>query len=106
MTGLIITCVLCWLGGFFINGFTLYQILLIVPTIMFSVRKVGIHIKMSNILVPEIMFLFFSIVWRLLFKKFILWKFLVSMVLRIIFICIIVYDDTVYVYKQEERKKI
>lgn len=106
MTTLIIISAFCWIAGFFVNKITLYQILVIVPTIMFCVRKVGIHLKMSNIVTAEVMFIIFSSIWKLLFHKFVIWKFFVSLLLRIIFICVVIYDDTVYVYKQEERKKV
>ena len=105
LSTLIIIAVLTWIGGFFLNGFTLYNIMVIVPIIMFSVRKFGIHMKMSSIVASEVGFLFASTVWRLLFGKFILWKFLVTILIRAIFIIVVVYDDTVYIYKQEERKK-
>ena len=102
---LIIVSAILWIGGFFINGFTVYQILLIIPTIMFAMRKFGIHIKLANILLVEFFFLFASTVWRLIFHKAILWRWLVSLLIRIIFFCIIIYDDTVYVYVTEEKKK-
>lgn len=105
MTGLIVTSLTLWIAGFFVNKFTLYQVMIVIPTVMFSVRKVGIHLKPSSIITAEIMFLFFSTVWKLLFHKFVLWRFLLSILLRVIFICIVMYDDTVFIYKQEERKK-
>lgn len=105
LNGLIIASYILWFGGFFVNGFTLYQVMLIVPTTMFALRKFGIHIKMSNIVVTEGLLLFFSVAWRLLFHKFVLWSFIVSIIIRLIFICIDIYDDTVYVYVSEERKK-
>lgn len=84
----------------------MYTFILIIPTAMFALRKVGIHIKFGNIMACEILFLFFSLVWRLMFHKFVLIKFLLSILVRIVFIGIVIYDDTVYVYVSEERKKI
>lgn len=106
LTGLIIVSVICFLVGFFINGFTLYNVALLIPTIMFSVRKVGIHCKLGNILACEILFLFFSIVWRLMFHKFSLLKFILSILVRAVFILVVVYDDTAYVYVSEEKKRL
>ena len=106
LTGFIITAFVCWILGFVINGFTLYNVVLIVPTIMFSVRKIGIHVKFGNIMVVEIMFLFFSFMWRCLFHKFHIIKFLLSILVRAVFIIICIYDDTVFVYVNEERKKL
>lgn len=105
LTALIIVSVICWVAGFFINGFTLYGVVTLVPTVMFALRKFDIHIRMSNIITCEVLFLFFSIMWRLLFHKFSLLKLILTLVVRAIFILIVVYDDTVYVYVSEERKK-
>ena len=105
LSTLIIISGLTWFLGFFVNGFTLYQLMIVIPVIMFSLRKFGIHMKQSSIFAAEIGFLFASTVWRLIFGKFILWKFLLTILLRIIFVIVVIYDDTVYVYKQEERKK-
>lgn len=105
LSTLIIISGITWILGFFVNGFTLYQIMTVIPVIMFCVRKFGIHAKQSNIIACEVGFMFASIVWRLIFSKFVLWKFLLTLLLRIIFIGVVIYDDTVYVYKQEERKK-
>ena len=101
----IIACFICWIVGFFINGFTLYNVLILVPTIMFSVRKVGIRVKASSILTMDVLFLVFSVLWRLLFKNFLWGKFLLTLLVRFIFTCIVFYDDTAYVYITEERKQ-
>lgn len=106
LSGLILTSLILWIVGFFINGFSLYNFMLLVPTIMFAVRKIGIHVRYSNIVATEILLLFFSITWRLLFHKFFIIKFLLCIIVRIIFLCIVIYDDTVYIYVSEERKKI
>lgn len=98
--------VLCFVAGFFINGFCLYSVALIIPTIMFSVRKFGIHMKLGNIVACEVLFIFFSVVWRLMFHKLSLLRLLLCILVRIVFICICVYDDTVFVYVSEERKKV
>lgn len=105
LNGLIIASFVLWIGGFFINGFNLYNILLIIPTVMFAVRKFGIHVKMSNIIALEVVLLFFKVVFALIFHKFILWRFLVGLLLRGIFFGLVIYDDTVYVYVNEEKKK-
>lgn len=104
LNGLIITSFICWIAGFFINGFTLYNVLLIIPTIMFALRKFGIHIELSKILAPEILFLFFSTAWKLLFKKYLFVPWLIAVVVRLIFLGLVIYDDTMYVYVQEEKR--
>lgn len=102
---LIIISAVVWIAGFFVNGFTLYNVLLIVPTVMFALRKFDIHIRMSGIITCEVMFLVFSFLWRLLFKKLYVLKLILTLIIRLIFIIVVIYDDTVYVYVSEERKK-
>lgn len=106
LTTFIIVSFICWIIGFFINGFTLYNIVLLIPTIMFSVRKIGIHLKFGNIVTCEGLFLFFSIMWRLLFNSFHIIPLLLSILVRLVFMIIVYYDDTTFVYVQEERKKV
>ncbi len=103
---LIIIAVVCWIAGFFINGFCLYNVLLIIPTVMFAIRKFGIHIKYSTIIGVEILFLFFSISYRLLFHNFHIVALLLCILVRAVFLVICIYDDTVYVYVNEERKRV
>lgn len=102
----IIVAAICWLLGFFVNGFCVYNIALIIPTIMFAVRKIGIHIKFSNICTCEGLFLFASIVFRCIFGSFRWIPLLLGILLRVIFLGVVLYDDTVYVYVSEERKKV
>lgn len=104
LTTFIIVSFITWIVGFFINGFTLYNVLIIVPTVMFSLRKVGIHCSMGSIIGAELLMLFFSIMWRLIFHKFELLRFILALIVRIIFICIVVYDETMFVYVSEEKK--
>ena len=103
---LIIISFLSYIAGFLVNGFTLYNVLLIIPTILFSIRKVGIHIKMSSIITTEVLFLVFSVLWRLMFNDFSIVGLILTVVIRIIFVCVVLYDDTVYVYVSEEKKKV
>lgn len=105
LNGLIITACILWVLGFFVKGFCLYQILVLVPTVMFAVRKFGIHLSMGAIIGTECLFLFFSTSYCLLFGKFAFVKFLLTILLRLIFVGIVAYDDTMYVYVSEERKR-
>ncbi len=105
LTVFIIIGFICWAAGFVINGFALYPIMCIIPTIMFALRKFDIHIKMSNIVATEIILLFFSITFKLIFHKFFIVKLLLTLLARAIFIGIVAYDDAAYVYVSEERKK-
>lgn len=106
LNAFIIVAIVCWIVEFFIHGFSLYALGLIIPTLMFSVRKVGIHIKFGNIVAADILLLFFSVVFKLIFHKFSFVKFLLGILVRAVFLIVCIYDDTVYVYVNEERKKI
>lgn len=94
-----------WLAGFFIRGkLTLYQMLLIIPVVMFALRKVGIKISAVNIIITEILFLFFSTVFTILFSSIDKTPYIICIIVRIISLIIPVIDDWLYVYVTEERK--
>lgn len=102
---MIIIQVLLWLAGFFIRGkLTLYQLLLIVPVIMFALRKVGIKISAVNIIITEILFLFFSTIFTILFSSIDKVPYFICIGVRVVSIIIPIIDDTLYVYVTEERK--
>ena len=103
---LIIMVFALWFGGFFVNGLTLYNVLLVVPVVMFTLRKFGIHVKLGTICLFEILFLFFSTTWRLLFTDVVWWRYWVGLALRVISVLVVVYDDFNYVYITEERKRL
>ena len=103
---LIIISFISWLAGFIPNGLCLYNIMLLIPTIMFSVRKIGMHVKQSNIFATELLLLFFSFMWRLLFHKLEWLRFIIGIIIRLIFVVIVIYDDATYVYVSEEKKKL
>ena len=106
LRNLIILVFAFWIGGFFVNGLTLYNCMLLIPVIMFSIRKFGIHVKLGTICLVEILLLFFSTTWRLLFTDVVAWRYWVGLALRVLSILVAVYDDTVYVYVTEERKRL
>lgn len=105
LTSYIISVYVIWILSLIAKGVSLYSILLLIPTSMFAVRKVGIHIKAGKIAVCEGLFLFFSISLSAIFGKLNIIRVLITVVLRIIFLIICFYEDTVYVYIQEERKR-
>lgn len=101
---MIIAQVVLWIAGFFVKGFSLYQVCLIVPVVLFAIRKFGIKIGCSHIIVCEVLFLFFSTIFTMLFSEIDTVRYVLSLVLRIISILIAVIDDTMYIYVTEERK--
>ena len=106
LNAFIIIGFISWLLGFFVNGVTLYTVLVLVPVVMFSLRKVGIHVQLGTIMTSEILFLFFSTAWKVLFHDFVWSEFLLTVLIRAIFLGIVIYDSVAYVYITEERKKL
>lgn len=105
LTVLIIIALICYIAGYFINGFTLYNVLLLIPTIMFIVRKAGIHVKLSSICIAEGVLLFFDMTYRLIFNRMNVAHFLLEILMRVIFLIVVIYDDANYVYVTEEVKR-
>ena len=101
---LIIIQFILWILGFFVRGISLYQVLLIIPVIMFAVRKFGTKIGCQHIIVVEALFLFFSTVMTLLFGHIVMIRYILSLLLRVVSCLIAVVDDTAYIYVTEERK--
>lgn len=107
MNGLIVMIILqliIWIAGFFVKGFTLYQCLLIIPVVMFAVRKFGLKVSSVHIVVVEVIFLFFSTIFTVLFGHFDKVPYVISILLRILSCTIAIIDDTLYIYVTEERK--
>ena len=96
--------VVLWIIGFFVKGFCLYQLALIIPVTMFAVRKFGVKIGSLHICVAEILFLFFSTVMTVLFSSIDWTSYLWGLVLRVLSCLIAILDDTFYIYVTEERK--
>ena len=103
---LIVIAFLCWIAGFVVNGITLYAFMLIVPTIMFSIRKVGVHMSMGSIVGIEVFFIIVSTIMKVLFNNFSLIELVLTIIIRAVFLIVVLYDDTVYVYVNEERKRV
>lgn len=101
---MIIAQIILWIAGFFVKGFCLYQLVLIVPVVLFAIRKFGIKIDCSHIIVCEVLFLFFSTIFTILFSEINTARYVISLLLRVASILIAVLDDTMYIYVTEERK--
>ena len=105
LTVLIITQFVLWIIGFFIRGFTLYQLCLVTVPICFSLRKFGIKVSYGSLIAIEILLLFFSTIFTLMFSEIDVTRYILSLIVRIISIIIAIVDDTMYIYVTEERKK-
>jgi hypothetical protein len=67
-------------------------------------RKFGVKISSVHIITMEVLFLFFSTVFTILFSELDVTRYVICLLLRIISCAIAVIDDTMYVYVTEERK--
>lgn len=97
--------ILSWVGAVYIKGFGLYTFSLLLPTILFLVRKFGYFISFKNIVISEGMFLFLSLTWNFIFATVSIKSYLLLVIVRAVFLLTVLYDDKVYVYVTEERKK-
>ena len=104
LINMIIFQFIIWIAGFFVKGFTLYQCVLIIPVVLFAVRKFGLRVSSVHIVVIEVIFLFFSTIFTILFGHIDKIPYIVSILLRILSCTIAIIDDTLYIYVTEERK--
>lgn len=105
LTVLIVIQFILWFAGFFVKGVSLYQLLLIVTPICFSLRKFGIKVGYGSIITIELILLFFSTTFTIMFSEIAVGRYIISLVIRLISIIIAIVDDTMYIYVTEERKK-
>lgn len=97
----VLTVIACW----FVAGFSLYSILIVIPVICFISRKVGYHIKFSSIVAFEVILLFLHFTLMFIFVEIKWLQLLFLLLIRAVFIITVLYDDTAYVYVSEERKR-
>lgn len=106
LSALIITQFVLWFIGFFIiGGISLYQLLLVSVPICFSLRKYGIKVSYGSLIAIDILLLFFSTTFTILFSEIDTVRYILCIVVRLISIIISIIDDTMYIYVTEERKK-
>lgn len=85
--------------------FNMITILSFVSTGLFMSRKVGHFCKMNTLLGLEFVGLFLDTAYRCIVHRFD-WKvFLITLILRAVFIGVAYYDMTVYVYVKEKHRK-
>ena len=94
-----------WIIGMIFTGITLYSILLLVPIVMFTLRKFAVKVSLGYMVTFEFLFLFFRVVFQLLRHGFDSRIFIVTLILRIISVLLVVIDNTHFIYVTEERKR-
>lgn len=102
---LIALAIIDWIVLFTVNHINIVTWVAFFTTATFVLRPFGVHTKLSKIVPVEILFAFLAFNGSLLFKTFDILIYLEMIGLRLIFYAIVYWDDTQYVYVQEEEEK-
>lgn len=105
MVVLIILSIIDLILMFVVNPVNLITWVAVFTTGSFVLRPFGIHVKVSKIIPVEVLLAFLAFNVSLIFKTFSLPTYLMMAGLRALFYLIVWYDDTQYVYIQEEEEK-
>lgn len=105
MNILIILSIMAWVGTAITQGLSLITIGSIVSTGLFCSRKIGHFCKLSTLLIIEGISLFITVAWQLLFNSFSWPRFIICIILRIVFLWICYYDMTQFTYVKEIHRK-
>ena len=104
MNALLISAGVLFLITAILNGFSFLTIFALITTIMFCGRKVGYYTTVEKVVPLEAFGMFFTSMLSLIFHKFVLWKFIVTLILRVAFVLLLWYDSTYFVYIKEEQR--
>ena len=88
--------------GFFVSPFLLLPLYEIVPTVMFCLRRIGIVVPFSKVRNTELTGDVILIVFGVILHKLTLLGVIGLAILRIIFLLTVYYDDTHYLYIEED----
>lgn len=105
MNAILIVCAICCIATWFVEGFTVLTIMATVATVLFCSRKVGHFCKYNTLIALEGVGTFLTLVIQAVFDKFVLSRFLITVVLQVIFLAVAYYDTHTYVYVKEIRRK-
>lgn len=105
MVILIILSILDLIAMFVVNPVNVITWVSIFTTGSFILRPFGIHVKVTKIIPVEVLIAFLAFNGSLIFRTFSIKTYLLMVLVRIIFYAIVWYDDTQYVYIQEEEEK-
>lgn len=105
MNAILISCAILLLITWIQQGFNLVSIMCTFTTLLFCSRKVGHFCKFNTLVVTECLTIFLVTVIQMLFKKFVLIKLVILLIIRLIFFGICLYDMTMFVYVKEKRRK-
>lgn len=101
LTVLVIIAAIIEVAGFIVSPFWLYPVFQIVPTVMFMARRIGVVTPMSKVRNVDItgFVLITALAW---FLGKLSWSILWVLLLRIIFLLIVWYDDKTFLYIEED----
>jgi hypothetical protein len=102
---LVFLSIISWIILFKINPYNIITWVALFTTGSFVLRPFGIHTKVTKIIPVEGLFAFLAFNGSLIFKTFDIVTYLLMIGIRLVFYAIVWYDDTQYVYVQEEEEK-
>jgi hypothetical protein len=97
--------IVAWLLTFIDYGFGIVSILVTITTGMFCCRKFGYFCKPTTLVVIEGIGIFLSTMLKMLFKSFVLSRFIILILLRLIFFAVVAYDVKTFIYVKEVHRK-
>lgn len=102
ITALCIMEIILGILGFVVSPYLLLPVYSIVPTLMFCARRLGIIVPFAKIRNTELTGDVIITVLGLIFHKLTWLGYLGYMVVRVIFLLLVYYDDTHYLYIEED----
>lgn len=90
---------------YIVIGFNMLSIAATISTGLFCARKVGHYCKLNNLIVIEGLGAFMCLMIQLVFSNFNAIKFIIVLILRVVFIIVCYREITGYVYVKEIRRK-
>ena len=100
-----ILTVLNIIAMFIVNPSNMLSWVSIFTNMSFVLRPFGIHVPVKKIISVEALLGFIIFNGSLVFRSFDIKKYLIMIFIRCIFYLIVYYDDTQFVYVQEEEEK-
>lgn len=100
--GYIIITGLLHLAGFFTNVTILLPIFQLIPWFMFISKRIGILVPLKKIMTTDITIMVLLYLFSWITGKLVLWKVIVSLLLRVAFYLIVRYHDNTYLILEKE----
>ncbi len=105
MNLLLMETIIVWLFTALLHGLDIVTVAALISTLLFCSRKFGHFCKFSSLAGIEGVALFLLTMTQILFQHFSISKFLLTVLLRTVFLGICLYDMKVYVYVKEKHRR-